>query len=237
MARSKRRSTSPENVIEIARGWHPPQHFKQLTPNHRRIIQAINKFPFTIIHGPAGSLKTFLALQTGLQLIRNRQYEKYLYVRQNIQRPNEKGLGFREGDERSKMSPFLRPIEDNLNAIMPPSQLEYELRTKRIEGSDMEMMRGRSPLKTILHLDEAQNADTNALKCVMTRIPESSKLIITGDFRGQRDMDNKCFDAFEKVCKVFASKPNFAVIGLGKNDILRNPLIVDILEGFAEIER
>jgi len=238
MARTKsRQKQAPsENVIEIARGWNPPQHFKQLSPNHRRIIQAINKFPITIIHGPAGTLKTFLTVQTGLQLIKDRQYDNFLYIRQNIQRPNEKSLGALPGEEGDKLSPLLKPIEDNLNAIVPPGELSYLLRTKRIEASCIEGIRGRSPLNTILFLDEAQNSDTNALKCVMTRVSESSKLVIAGDFRGQRDMYSDGFDAFEKVCKVFASKPNFAVISLGKNDILRNPLIIDILEGFAEIE-
>lgn len=91
-------------------------------------------------------------------------------------------------------------------------------------------------MNTILFLDEAQNSDTNALKCVMTRVSESSKLIIAGDFRGQRDLYSSGFDAFEKVCKVFDGKPNFAVIRLGNQDILRNPLIIDILDGFAKIE-
>lgn len=238
MSRSKKRpvSSTTDNVVEIARGWNPPQHFKALTPNHRRIIQSINKFPVTIIHGPAGSLKTFLAVQTGLQLIKGRQYEKFLYIRQNIQRPNEKSLGALPGEEGEKLSPLLKPIEDNLNAIVPPGELSYLLRTKRIEASCIESIRGRSPLSTILHLDEAQNSDTNALKCVMTRVSESSKLIITGDFEGQRDLYSEGFDAFEKVCKVFSNKPNFSVIGLGHQDILRNPLIVSILEGFAEIE-
>jgi len=238
MARTKsRQKQAPsENVIEIARGWNPPQHFKQLTPNHRRIIQAINKFPITIIHGPAGTLKTFLAVQTGLQLIKDRQYDNFLYIRQNIQRPNEKSLGALPGEEGEKLSPLLGPIEDNLNAIVPPGELSYLLRTKRIKASCIEAIRGRSPLNSILHLDEAQNADTNALKCVMTRLPESSKLIITGDFRGQRDLGGKDFDGFEEVCKVFAKNPKFFVIGLGENDIRRNPLIIDILEGFAEIE-
>jgi phosphate starvation-inducible protein PhoH len=217
-------------------GWAPPQHFKQITANHHRLIKSIINSPITIVNGPPGSLKTYLAVETGIRLIKNRQYEKFLYVRQNIQRPNEKGLGFRPGEEAEKLSPLLKPIEDNLNAIMPPSELEYELRIRRIEGSDMEMLRGRSPLNTVIFADECQNMDLNALKCVMTRLSESSKLILAGDFRGQRDLLGREFDAFELVCRHFSNTSGVNVITLGEHDILRNPLIIDIIRGFESIE-
>lgn len=223
-----------DNVVPIS-GWKPPTHFKNLTQNHRKFVRSIYENDVTIVHGCPGTLKTFLALQTGLKLIKERQYEKYLYIRQNIQRPNEKGLGFRPGEEADKLSPLLKPIEDNLNAIAPPGEVSYLLRTKRIEGSDMEMLRGRSPLECIIHLDEAQNADLNGLLCVMTRLSESSKLIITGDFEGQRDINSKEFDAFAQVCHEFKQHPRIGVLHFKESDILRNDLIKDILEGFGRI--
>lgn len=222
--------------VKHGAGWQPPRHFKQITANHHRLMKSIINSPITIVNGPPGSLKTFLSVETGIRLIKNRQYEKFLYVRQNIQRPNEKGLGFRPGEESEKLSPLLKPIEDNLNAIMPPSELDYELRIKRIEGSDMEMLRGRSPLNTVIFADECQNMDLNALKCVMTRLSESSKLILAGDFKGQRDMRGSDFDAFELVCREFANVNGVVVINLGEQDILRNPLIVEVIRGFERIE-
>jgi phosphate starvation-inducible protein PhoH len=224
------------NLVPINNHWQPPHHFKQLTANHRRMVRSIYENDITIVHGCPGTLKTFLALQTGLKLIKEKQYSKYLYVRQNIQRPNEKGLGFRPGEESDKLSPLLKPIEDNLNAIAPPGEIDYLLRTKRIEGSDMEMLRGRSPLNAIVHLDEAQNADLNGLLCVMTRLSESSKLIITGDFKGQRDISAKEFGAFEQVCLEFRQHPRIAMLQFTPDDILRNELIKDILEGFDRIK-
>lgn len=224
------------NLVPINQSWQPPHHFKQLTANHRRMVRAIYENDIVIVHGCPGTLKTFLALQTGLKLIKERQFNKYLYVRQNIQRPNEKGLGFRPGEESDKLSPLIKPIEDNLYAIAPPGEIDYMLRTKRIEGSDMEMVRGRSPLNTILHLDEAQNVDLNGLLCVMTRLADSSKLIITGDYANQRDISSREFDAFREVCREFKQHPKMAVIGLGPDDILRNDLIRDIMEGFDRIK-
>lgn len=223
-----------DNVVPIC-GWRPPTHFKNLTSNHKRMVRAIYENDVTIVHGCPGTLKTFLALQTGLKLIKERQYEKYLYIRQNIQRPNEKGLGFRPGEEADKLSPLLKPIEDNLNAIAPPGEVDYLLRSRKIEGSDMEMLRGRSPLDCVIHLDEAQNADLNGLLCVMTRLSESSKLIITGDFEGQRDMNAREFDAFAQVCHEFKHHPRITVLQFTEDDILRNDLIKDILEGFSRI--
>jgi phosphate starvation-inducible protein PhoH len=230
-------SFSVDNLVPINQHWKQPDHFKALTANHRRMVRSIHEVDITIVHGCAGTLKTFLALQTGLKLIKDRQFGKYLYVRQNIKRPNEQGLGFRPGHESEKLSPLLKPIEDNLAAIAPQGEIDYLLRTKRIEASDMEMLRGRSPLDTVIHLDEAQNADLNGLLCVMTRLPESSRLIITGDFKGQRDIDAPEFDAFAGVCRVFRNHPRIHVIGFTEDDILRNELIKDILEGFDRIKK
>jgi phosphate starvation-inducible PhoH-like protein len=224
------------NLVPINQHWQQPQHFKALTANHRRMVRSIHENDITIVHGCAGTLKTFLALQTGLKLIKDRRFEKFIYARQNIQRPNEKGLGFRPGEESEKLSPLLKPIEDNLAAIAPPGEIDYLLRTKRIEGTDLEMLRGRSPLNAVIHLDEAQNTDLNGLLCVMTRLPESSKLILTGDFKGQRDIDSREFGAFAGVCREFKSHPRMAVIGFAQDDILRNELIKDILEGFDRIK-
>jgi len=232
----RQKKVRSEKVIEISPGWNPPEHFQDLTPNHHRLVREINSKNITIANGPPGSLKTFLALKAAFSLVKNRQYDKILYVRQNIQRPREKGLGYREGDEKSKLSPLLRPIEDNLNALMPPGAVEYELRINRIEGSDMEMLRGRSPLRTVIIVDECQNIDFEGLKCAMTRVPSSSKLILLGDFKGQRDMHGQDFDAFEMVCKEFQNIPGIASVTLTRRDILRNPMITKILDGFDRIE-
>jgi predicted ribonuclease YlaK len=229
------RKTRASKLSDNPHQWRSPSHFKRLTANHERIIQSIHRNPVTIINGPAGSLKTFLALQTSLKLVKQGLYEKILYIRQNIQRPNEKGLGFRPGEESEKLSPLLKPIEDNLTALVPPGELDYLLKTKRIEGSDVEMIRGRSPLETILVLDEAQNADLTALETVMTRKPESSKLILLGDFKGQRDLFSREFDAFELVCEEFSRRSPFCVINLNYNDILRDPLIREIIDAFSTI--
>ena len=231
MSKSRSRNSDFDNPHQ----WRSPSHFKRLTANHERIIQSILRNPVTIVNGPAGALKTFLALQTSLRLLKQGSFEKILYIRQNIQRPNEKGLGFRPGEESEKLSPLLKPIEDNLTALVPPGELDYLLRARKIEGSDIEMIRGRSPLETILILDEAQNADLTALETVMTRKPESSKLILLGDFKGQRDLFSREFDAFELVCEEFGRRSPFSVINLNYDDILRDPLIREIIEAFAKI--
>jgi phosphate starvation-inducible PhoH-like protein len=234
MAKRQRRMADMEsNVIEISHGWHPPSSFKKLTSNHYRLIQSIKSNPITIVNGPAGSLKTFLSLQTAIALVADGWFNKILYIRQNIQRPNEKGLGFLPGEKSDKLSPLLRPIRDNLEAIMPLGQLEQFLAKGLIEGSDLETIRGRSPLNTILICDESQNVDLVGLETVMTRRAESSKLIMVGDYHGQRDINSRDFDAFELVCKEFAGV--FSLINFNKNDILRADSCKDVIEGFERI--
>jgi phosphate starvation-inducible protein PhoH len=221
---------------KLHQGWHPPQHFKALTSNHLRVLNAIKTSRVVIVNGPPGALKTFLSLQSGLNRMRDGYVERILYIRQNIQRPNEKGLGYRQGDETEKLSPLLKPIEDNLNALVPPGELDYLLRTRKIEGSDIEMIRGRSPLDTFVIADECQNMDFDAIKTIMTRISETSQLVMLGDFKGQRDLHGSDFDAFELVCKHFANVDGFRVINLNHEDILRSPLIIEILRTFDRID-
>jgi predicted ribonuclease YlaK len=220
-----------DNVVEI--GTKSPKTFKRLTANHHRVIGAIRNNPITIINGPAGSLKTFLALQTGLALIDHGMFDKFLYIRQRIERPNEPQLGSLPGEKADKLSGWLNPIRDNLEAILNPYELAFYLDSGRIEASDIESIRGRSPLRTFLFCDEAQNCDLIALETVMTRRTECSRLVLAGDFTGQRDIFSKEFDAFELVCKEF--KDIFAVINLNKNDILRSETNKDVIMGFEGI--
>lgn len=228
-----------DNVIDFGcRQWQAPSDFKPLTSNHLRVIKAIQRSPITIVSGPPGSLKTFLALKSGLTLMKQGFYDNYLYVRQNIFRPREQAKGALPGNESDKFSPLLNPIRDNLNAIVPPGELSYLLSKGRISASDVDSIRGRSPLRTVIHGDECQNFDVAGLLCLLTRKTECSKIILTGDFRGQKDIiDDLAFNAFEEVCKEFKGREGFQVIQLTEADILRDESIAHVIEGFANIEK
>jgi phosphate starvation-inducible PhoH-like protein len=227
------------NVIEFGhKQWQSPPNFKPLTANHLHLLKVIERSPITIVSGPAGSLKTFLALQYGLRSMKEGEYDRYIYARQNIKRPNEKELGSLPGVEALKLDPLIAPILDNLAALVPPGELSYLSEKGKIKGSDINMIRGRSPLNSFIHLDEAQNCDLPAIKAVMTRKATSSKLVITGDFVDQKDVEgDPAFDAFEYVCRKFASHPRIKVVTLTKDDILRDELITDILDIFDDIKR
>jgi phosphate starvation-inducible PhoH-like protein len=216
--------------------WHPPNCFQRLTPNHVKAIKSIQDKPITIINGPAGSLKTFLALKIGIELMRVGKYDSYWYIRQNIYRPNEKQKGALPGNESEKLSPLIAPIKDNLNAIMPPGELKYYLDNQKIQCSDIESIRGRSPLSSYIHCDEAQNVDLAGLLAVMTRKSFTSKLVITGDYNGQRDLSTRDFDAFQEVCYEFRNHPDFGIIHFDNDDILRDPILKSVLDGFGRIQ-
>lgn len=227
------------NVIEFGhKQWQSPPNFNPLTANHLHLLKVIERSPITIVNGPAGSLKTFLALQYGLRSMKDGEYEQYVYARQDILRPNEKPLGALPGEESLKLDPLIAPIRDNLAALVPPGELRYLLEKGKIKGSNIDMIRGRSPLNSFIHLDECQNCDLPAIKAVMTRKATSSKLVITGDFIDQKDIeDNPAFDAFEYVCRKFAHHNKIKVVTLTKDDILRDELIADILDIFDDIKR
>ena len=216
--------------------WHPPSCFQKLSPNHVKAIKSIKDNPITIINGPAGSLKTFLALKIGVELMRMGVYDSYWYIRQNIYRPNEKNKGALPGNESEKLSNLIAPIKDNLYAIMPPGELKYYFDNQKIQCSDIDSIRGRSPLSSYIHCDEAQNVDLAGLLAVMTRKSFTSKLVITGDYSGQRDLNTRDFDAFEEVCDEFKYHSHFGVIHFTKEDILRDTLLKSVLDGFDNIQ-
>jgi predicted ribonuclease YlaK len=172
-------------------------------------------------------------LQTLIQLIDDGTYDKIVYIRQRIQRPHEPELGSLPGDKSEKLHKLLAPILDNLEAILSPYAVDEFIKTK-VECSDIESLRGRSPLRSCLFCDEAQNCDLTALETIMTRRTECSKLVLAGDFKGQRDILDREFDAFELVCNEFEGK--FPIIHLTKNDILRSETNKDVITGFERIK-
>ena len=222
-----------DNVIDLPTS-KPRSTFKRLTANHHRLVHAIRNNPITLINGPAGSLKTFLTLQTALAMIDQGSLDKLIYIRQNIQRPNEKDKGAYPGERADKLSPLLKPIRDNLEAILTPYELAFLLDNGKIEATDIEDLRGRSPLRSFLFCDEAQNCDLTSLETVMTRRTECSVLALAGDYKAQRDIFTRDFDGYELVCNEFKDK--FAYIQLNKNDILRSETNKDVITGFENIK-
>jgi len=223
-----------DNVIDLPTHHKQPSTFKRLTANHHRLVHAIKTNPITLINGPAGSLKTFLTLQTALAMIDSGRLDKLIYIRQNIQRPNEKDKGSLPGEKADKLSPLLKPIRDNLEAILTPYELAFLIDNQKIEATDIEDLRGRSPLRSFLFCDESQNCDLTALETVMTRRTECSVMVLAGDYKAQRDVLTSEFDGYELVCNEFKDK--FAYIQLNKNDILRSETNKDVITGFENIK-
>lgn len=218
------------------KAWSRPD-FKPLRPNHHKLIEAIRTYPIVIINGPAGCLKTYLSLETSLNMIKEGIYDYLIYARQDIDRPNEKSRGSLPGDETEKFSELLMPIEDNLRAIVPPGEMKYILNNV-ISGSRIDVIRGRSPLNTIILADESQNMDYNALRCIMTRAPSNSMTILVGDYDGQRDIMSESFNAFRDVCHEFNRSiyKDICVVNLFEDDILRNDLNKTVIKGFNNID-
>lgn len=235
------RGYNDSNLVSIDtyktnKAWRRPD-FKPLRANHHKLIEAIRTYPIVIINGPAGCLKTYLSLETSLSMIKEGTYDYLIYARQDIDRPNEKSRGSLPGDETEKFSELLMPIEDNLRALVPPGEMKYILNNV-ISGSRIDVIRGRSPLNTIILADEAQNMDYNALRCIMTRAPSNSMTILVGDYNGQKDIMHENFNAFRDVCQEFDRSvyKDICVINLFEDDILRNDLNKTVIKGFNNID-
>ena len=167
---------------------------KPANVHQKQFVKSIKQNQLTIGSGPAGTGKTLLALFTGIQLINNPESEidHLIYIRANVDDPEEKELGALPGGLIEKVRHLAYPIMDNLCAFMPQSNMEYLLETGRIEVLPLAMMRGRSFNGCFIIIDEAQNIAPSSMKTILTRCGENSKMVLIGD-PNQCDKKNKLF--------------------------------------------
>jgi len=213
-------------------------YIRSVNVHQKQFVKSIKNNILTLGSAPAGCGKTLLALFTGIQLINDKEspIEKILYVRANIDDREEKELGALPGELLDKTKHLAYPILDNLEMFMKKEAVESALTSSKIEVLPFQMMRGRSFHNTFVILDETQNATKKQLKTLMTRLCETSKLIIIGD-PSQCDIDafkNGLIDLEWRLNKKantsiteenkYQAQVNYGVIHFDYEDILRSEL-------------
>ena len=199
------------------------------TSNQKKMVQSIDKNDIVFAIGPAGTGKTYTAVALAVRALKNKQVKKIILTRPAVEAGEN--LGFLPGDLKEKIDPYLRPLYDALDDMIPADKLGYFMTTHAIEIAPLAYMRGRTLDNAFIILDEAQNATDLQLKMFLTRIGASAKAIITGDVT-QIDLPPKVKSGLEKSVRILANIEGIGHVVLDEEDVVRHKLVKAIIKAY-----
>lgn len=209
----------------------------ELTEKQKEFISLLNdkKTKIVLVKGPAGSAKSFLAVYAALLALNEKKIGEILYLRNPVE-SSSFSVGLLPGELGDKMAPYLGPLNDKLNELIPKSDIAKLHKEERIKGNTIGFIRGASYNATYILIDEAQSLTKKDFLLSMTRLGKFSKMIFMGDIR-QSDIKNSGFDTVHNLFDNEESKEQGIVtFKFGKEDIVREKVISFILDKFEELE-
>jgi phosphate starvation-inducible PhoH-like protein len=199
------------------------------TANQKRLVQEAEKNDIVFAIGPAGTGKTYTAVALAVRALKNKQVKKIILTRPAVEAGES--LGFLPGDLKEKIDPYLRPLYDALDDMIPADKLGYYMSTRTIEIAPLAYMRGRTLDNAFIILDEAQNATDLQLKMFLTRIGANAKAIITGDLT-QVDLPRNQRSGLKTAVRILNNIDGIAHIELDEDDVVRHKLVKHILRAY-----
>ena len=199
------------------------------TPNQQKLVQEYTDNDLTFAMGPAGTGKTYIAIALAVRALKNREVRKIILSRPAVE-AGEK-LGFLPGDMKDKIDPYLQPLYDALEDMIPPVKLREYMDTKVIQIAPLAFMRGRTLNDAVIVLDEAQNTTVHQIKMFMTRLGMGSKMIITGDIT-QIDLPRSTQSGLIHALRVLENVKGVGKVEFTKKDIVRHHLVQRIVEAY-----
>ena len=184
--------------------------------------------------GPAGSGKTYTAIALAVRALKNKQVRKIILSRPAVE-AGEK-LGFLPGDMKDKIDPYLQPLYDALEDMIPPFKLREYLETHVIQIAPLAFMRGRTLSDAVIILDEAQNTTPQQIKMFLTRLGFNSKIIVTGDMT-QIDLPPTQQSGLIHAMRTLKNVKGISFIEFNKKDIIRHKLVSRIVEAYDELDK
>ena len=206
---------------------------KARTANQRRMVGSINNNDVLFAIGPAGTGKTYTAVALAVRALKNKEIKRIILTRPAVEAGEN--LGFLPGDLKEKIDPYLRPLYDALDDMIPPEKLKMYLENRTIEIAPLAFMRGRTLDHCFVILDEAQNATDMQLKMFLTRMGPSAKFIVTGDVT-QVDLPKKQQSGLYNALKILENIKGIDIIYLSGDDVVRHKLVRKILEAYGDIQ-
>ena len=195
------------------------------------LIQRLRSHDVVFCIGPAGTGKTFLAIAEALKQVLSRRVRKIVLTRPVVEAGEN--LGFLPGDLEQKINPYLRPLYDAMESLVPPETLRRMEESSMIEIAPLAYMRGRSLENSVIILDEAQNTTKEQMKMFLTRLGEGSRIIITGD-PTQVDLPSRVESGLSHAARVLRNVPEIAIIQLDTTDVVRNSLVKKIVQAYEQ---
>lgn len=206
---------------------------KARTANQRRMVDSINKNDVLFAIGPAGTGKTYTAVALAVRALKNKEIKRIILTRPAVEAGEN--LGFLPGDLKEKVDPYLRPLYDALDDMIPAEKLKLYIENRTIEIAPLAFMRGRTLDNCFVILDEAQNATDLQLKMFLTRMGPSAKFIVTGDVT-QVDLPKKQMSGLHNGLRILDGIPGIDIIYLTGEDVVRHKLVKRILKAYGDIQ-
>ena len=204
---------------------------KARTPNQQLMVKACTDNDLTFALGPAGTGKTYLAVALAVRALKNKEVRKIILSRPAVE-AGEK-LGFLPGDMRDKIDPYLQPLYDALEDMIPGAKLKELMDGNVIQIAPLAFMRGRTLNDAVIVLDEAQNTTVHQIKMFLTRLGMGSKMIVTGD-TSQIDLPRSTASGLVQALKVLRHVEGIGRVEFGKKDIVRHRLVQRIVEAYEK---
>jgi phosphate starvation-inducible PhoH-like protein len=220
-----------DNLIQI------PQGFAKVFPrshNQALYIQGMRSHDISFCVGPAGTGKTYLAIAEALRLVLSKKMRKLVLTRPVVEAGES--LGYLPGDLAQKINPYLRPLYDAMEALIPFESIRRMEETHSIEIAPLAYMRGRSLNDCVIILDEAQNTTKEQMKMFLTRIGQGARAVITGDTT-QIDLPKRFESGLLHALSILSKVDGICFAYLHTGDVVRNPLIKQIIEAYNNAEQ
>ena len=201
------------------------------TPGQREYLNTIHKHDIVIGIGPAGTGKTYLAVAKAVEALARKKVKRIILARPAVEAGES--LGFLPGDLQAKVDPYLRPLYDALEDMMPPDRVQRALESRTIEIAPLAYMRGRTLSDAFIILDEAQNATGAQMKMFLTRLGANSRTVVTGD-KTQIDLPHREDSGLIQIERILPGIDGIAFTYLNESDVVRHRLVREIIRAYAE---
>ena len=203
------------------------------TENQQKLVKAFDENDLVFATGPAGSGKTFVAIALAVRALKNKEARKIILSRPAVE-AGEK-LGFLPGEMKDKLDPYLQPLYDALQDMIPAAKLKEYMETNVIQIAPLAFMRGRTLNDAIIILDEAQNTTTHQIKMFLTRLGMNAKMIVTGDVT-QIDLPPSTTSGLIQAMRVLKDVKGIGRVQFDKKDIVRHKLVQRIVEAYDQFD-
>lgn len=203
------------------------------TLNQKAMVKAVDKNDMLFAIGPAGTGKTYTAVAIAVRALKNKEVRRIILTRPAVEAGEN--LGFLPGDMKEKLDPYMQPLYDALQDMIPQEKLNSFLEDGTIQIAPLAYMRGRTLDNAFVILDEGQNTTTNQMKMFLTRMGQHAKFIVTGDI-SQIDLPKRQESGLKKVNEVLSNVEGISFVYLTTQDVVRHKLVTKIIKAFSKAD-